>query len=82
MRGEGAGTSSAHGSSLRPAPPSPPSRVRLAGALSERYKRGAPPRAAPPIGPPRGPRLPVGRPDCPSATTPPPTQEWAVPLDR
>ncbi|XP_041587339.1 basic salivary proline-rich protein 2-like [Vulpes lagopus] len=54
---------SARGCSLRPAPPSPPRRVRAAGALSEHYKRGAPPRAAPPIGPPQGSRTPVGRQD-------------------
>lgn len=51
MCGEGAGTGCARGSSLQPEPPSPPRRVSAAGALSERYKRGAPPRAAPPIGP-------------------------------
>ncbi|XP_055965937.1 collagen alpha-2(I) chain-like [Sorex fumeus] len=51
--GEGAGSSGARGS--------PPRRVSAAGALSGRYKRGAPPRRAPPIGPPRLRRAPAGR---------------------
>lgn len=54
--GEGAGTSSARVSSPQPAPPSPPRRVSSASALSEHYKRGAPPHTAQPIGPPLGSR--------------------------
>lgn len=80
---EGAGTRSALGSSMPPAPPSPPSRVRSGGVLSERYKRGAPPRAAQPIGPPCGSRVLVGRQARPSSA---PVRHWApgggAPADR
>lgn len=68
--GEGAGTRYARSSAIRPAPPSPPRRVSAPGALSEHYKRGAPPSRTQPIGPPLCERARIGQRARPSAAHP------------